>query len=122
MTGKKNIIFGVVYLFIAMGLNALVDRGGASQEALSQAFLHANLDAGLNIVIGFIILRLPFVGWLSKTISLLMISGALLHSGTLYLSGFGIASAALIMPLGAIILAGVMLFTGIGALSLKVTR
>jgi len=51
-----------------------------------------------------------------------MISGALLHSGTLYLSGFGVAYAAVIMPLGAAILAVVMLFTGIGALSVKVTR
>jgi len=122
MTGKKNIIFGVVYLFLAMGLNAFADWGAAAQDALSSAFLHANLDAGLNIVIGFIILRLPFVDWLSKTISILMIFGALLHSGTLYLSGFGIASAAVIMPFGAVIIAGVMLFTGIGALSLKVTR
>lgn len=121
-SGKKNIAFGVVYLFIAMGLNAFADRGAAGQDALSSAFLHANLDAALNIVIGFIILRLPFVDWLSKTISILMISGALLHSGTLYLSGFGIAYAALVMPLGAAIIAGVMLFTGIGALSLRATR
>ena len=120
--GKKNIIFGVVYLFLAMGLNAFAGQGETYQEALSQAFLNANLDAGLNIIIGFIIMRLPFVDWLSRAISVLMISGALLHSGTLYLSGFGVAYAAVIMPLGAAILAVVMLFTGIGALSVKVTR
>jgi len=121
MAGKHNMMFGVIYLFLAMGLGLFLPEGVVAKN-LSTAFIQANIDSALNIVAGYLIYRLPFMGWVSKTVSILMIAGALLHSGALYLAAFGVLpSASMAMPLGVVILASVMLFMGIGALSIKVT-
>ena len=124
MNGKKNMVFGFVYLFSATVLSLYF--GGAASSAsnamLSSAFLQANLDAALNLGGGYLISRLPFVDWLSKTISVLLIAGAFLHSGMLYVSGLGLLPVAAVTALGIVIMAGVALFMGIGVLSLRAVR
>jgi hypothetical protein len=125
MNGKKNMVFGFVYLLSATVLSLYFgDRVSQSSNALlSSAFMQANLDAALNLAGGYLIIRLPFVDWLSRAISTLMIAGALLHSGVLYVSALGLLPiAALLMPLGLAIMAGVTLFMGIGVLSLRAVR
>lgn len=126
MTGKRNMVFGFVYLLAATVLSLYFgDRANTASAGaiLSSAFLHANVDAFLNIAGGYVICRMPFVDWVSRTVSALMIAGALLHSGMLYVSGFGLVPfAAMLMPLGLLMLAGVMLFMGIGFLSLRAVR
>lgn len=124
MTGKRNMVFGLVYLLAATALSYADGNATASAGAvLSSAFAHANVDAFLNIAGGYLITRIPFVDWVARTISALMIAGALLHSGMLYVSGLGLVPfAAILMPLGLLMLAGVMLFMGIGFLSLKAVR
>jgi hypothetical protein len=121
MNGKKNMVFGFVYLICATVLSLYFgDRASAASNALlSSAFL----DVALNLGGGYLIIRLPFVDWLSRTISILLIAGALLHSGMLYVSGLGLMPvAAVLMPLGVAIMAGVALFMGIGVLSLRAVR
>ncbi|OGP13536.1 MAG: hypothetical protein A2052_00960 [Deltaproteobacteria bacterium GWA2_54_12] len=124
MNGKKNMVFGFVYLLSATVLSLYF--GGAASSAsnamLSSAFLQANLDAALNLGGGYLISRLPFVDWLSKTISVLLIAGAFLHSGMLYVSGLGLLPVAAVTALGIVIMAGVALFMGIGVLSLRAVR
>lgn len=124
MNGKNNMVFGFVYLLFATVLSLYFgDRASASGALLSSAFLQANLDAALNLGGGYLIMRMPFVGWLSKTISGLLIAGALLHSGMLYVSGLGLLPvASVLMPLGVFIMAAVALFMGIGVLSLRAVR
>lgn len=124
MNGKKNMVFGFVYLLAATVLSLYFgDRTSASGALLSSAFLQANLDAALNLGGGYLIIRLPFVDWLSRTISVLLMAGALLHSGMLYVSGIGLLPvAAVLMPLGVAIMAAVALFMGIGVLSLRAVR
>ncbi|MDP2689178.1 MAG: hypothetical protein Q8P48_03585, partial [Deltaproteobacteria bacterium] len=73
--------------------------------------------------VGYLICRLPFVGWLSRAISIIMISGALFHSGVLYLAGFNLLPFALaFIPVGGFLIAAVLLFMGVGVLSLRATR
>lgn len=125
MNGKKNMVFGFFYLLAATVLSLYFGGAvsSASNAMLSSAFLQANLDAALNLGGGYLISRLPFVDWLSRTISILLIAGALLHSGMLYVSGLGLLPvAAVLMPLGVAIMAGVALFMGIGVLSLRAVR
>jgi len=124
MNGKKNMVFGFVYLLAATSLSLYFgDKASAAANALlSSAFLQANIDAALNLGGGYLICRLPFVDWLSRTISILMIAGALLHSGMLYVSGLGLLPVAAVTALGIAIMAGVALFMGIGVLSLRAVR
>jgi hypothetical protein len=124
MNGKKNMVFGFVYLLFATVLSLYFgDRASVSNDLLASAFLQANLDAALNLGGGYLIIRLPFVDWLSRTISVLLMAGALLHSGMLYVSGIGLLPvAAVLMPLGVAIMAAVALFMGIGVLSLRAVR
>lgn len=122
MTGKKNMVFGLAYLLAATALS-YANTNASSDAVLSNAFVHANMDAFVNIAGGYLISRIPFVDWVARTISAVLIAGALLHSGMLYVSGLGLVPfAAILMPLGLLLLAGVMLFMGIGFLSLKAAR
>lgn len=130
--GRKNIVFGIAYLIftVAMGLylakktgSGEIAMGSAGRDMIINALLYANLDAILNIIAGVALNRLPFVDWLSRAVSLLLIAGALMHSGMLYLSGFSIMPSVLILiPLGAILLSGIMLFVGIGVIGLRTIK
>lgn len=123
MVGKKNMAFGFFYLLFAMGLGMYFSGAealtGGQKALLNSAILQGNIDSVLNIVVGYLICRLPFVEWLSKAVSPLMIIGALFHSGMLYLAGFGLLPHAMaLLPVGGFLIIAVMLLMGIGVLGL----
>lgn len=129
MAGKRNIVFGFSYLFFTLALSLYLigssqGLAGVRSENISNALIQADIDSVLNILAGYLIRRLSFVDWLARVISPLMIAGALLHSGILYLACFGLLPLALtlLMPVGSFILIAVTLFMGIGLLSLRAVR
>ncbi len=129
MIGKKNMAFGFLYfittLALGMYLGSKLGSGDAtwaqSQQRgiLRAAHAHGNLESVLNILIGYLLCRLQLDAWLAKTVSVLLIVGALFHSGMLYLGGFGYTFAFNLTPIGAISLISVMLLMGIGVIRLK---
>ena len=129
MIGKKNMAFGFLYfittLALGMYLGSKLGSGDAtwaqSQQRgiLRAAHAHGNLESVLNILIGYLLCRLQLDAWLAKTVSWLLIVGALFHSGMLYLGGFGYGFAFNLTPIGAISLISVMLLMGIGVIRLK---
>lgn len=132
--GRKNIVFGFFYLLVttAAGLylaDSLVEGNtglsltGFRRAAVASALLQANIDSILNVVAGYFLCRLPFVDWFSKTVSILMIAGALLHSGVMYMTGFGLNNFALhLAPMGAFLIISVMLLMGVGAISIRAIK
>lgn len=130
--GKRNMKFGFLYLALTMFLGLyLADEAGEFNSIwaetrhtfLSNAYMQGNIDAVLNIIAGFLMIRLPFVSWLARLISGLMITGAAMHSGMFFMSGLGlIPFGASLIPLGSIIISAVMIFMGIGAITLKAVR
>lgn len=77
---------------------------------------HGNLEALLNILLGYLLARLVPPGWIARTASVLLIVGAVFHSGMLYLGGLGVAAAPALTPVGAVALVLAVLLTGIGVL------
>lgn len=128
MTGKRNIMFGVFYLLFALccGLYAALGAPGlpeARHGLLNTAFVHAVIDAALNIAVGSLVCRLPFVGWVSRTLSFLMILGAVFHSGVLYLAVLNLLPySPAFITVGSFLLISVLAFMCIGILSLRVIR
>ncbi|MBI5491601.1 MAG: hypothetical protein HY893_01575 [Deltaproteobacteria bacterium] len=128
MVGKKNMAFGFFYLLFAMGLGMYLSGNagaltGGQKALLNSAMLQGNIDSVLNIVVGYLVCRLPFVEWLSKAVSPLMIIGALFHSGMLYLAGFGLLPRAMaLLPVGGFLIIAVMLLMGIGVLGLRTIK
>lgn len=131
-TGKKNMVFGFTYLVFTMilglYLNARITGGSeflipADRSMLSSALLYANIDAVLNIAVGYLICRLPFVDWLGKSVSALMLVGAILHSGMLYAAGLGFFPfATALLPVGIIMIAIVVFVMSLGVISLKTIK
>ncbi len=124
MVGKKNMVFGFVYFLAALGLGmylanllSLGDPEFATSEtrtALRVAHAHANLESVLNVVIGYLLCRVSLAAWLAKTVSLLLIVGALTHSGALLLGSSGMEAAMLVAPVGALSLVAVMALMAFG--------
>ncbi len=129
MVGKKNMAFGFFYFVLTLGLGMfLASKLGSGDQAwmesqgravLRAAHAHGNLEALLNIVVGYIISRLAFDAWLAKTVSVLLIVGAVFHSGMLYTGGLGMHLAFNLTPVGGISLIAAMLLMGAGVLRLK---
>ena len=126
MVGKKNMVFGFVYFLatLAVGMYlanelSLGDAEFAASEtrsAIRTAHAHANMESVLNIVIGYLLCRLALAAWLAKTVSVLLIIGALTHSGALLLGRFGMEAALMLAPVGALSLVAVMALMGFGVL------
>ncbi len=132
MIGKKNMAFGFFYFLTTLGLGMFLaskfkqppDQLGAwlqsGQHAmLKAAHAHGNLESVLNIVIGYLLCRLALEPGIAKSVSVLLIVGALFHSGMLYLAGMGIGFAGMLTPVGGIAIITAMLLMGIGVLRLK---
>jgi len=132
MIGKKNMAFGFFYFLTTLGLGMFLaskfqlppDQLGAwlqsGQHALLKAaHAHGNLESVLNIVIGYLLCRLALEAWIAKTVSVLLIIGALFHSGMLYLAGAGVGFAGMLTPIGGISIIASMLLMGIGVLKLN---
>lgn len=111
--GKKNILFGLVYFLTTLGLGLfLANKGQAgdpewaestTKHLLAVAHSHGNLESLLNIIFGYLICRLADPDLtLAKIASVLLIAGAALHSGTVYLAGAGLAFALNFTPIGAV--------------------
>ncbi len=174
MIGKKNIIFGFLYLVATaalgpyMVINKLPDEQGAMLEkqkdvgrlqslktnnfeeelepltpeqiakantdgilALNKlanvradigftrtAHAHGNLESVLNVIAGLALCFIAVAKIFKQIISWLFILGAILHSGSIYLSSFGFAWAFTILQAGVgpwLILAGLLLI-GIAAI------
>ncbi|MCC7201748.1 MAG: hypothetical protein IT393_03650 [Nitrospirae bacterium] len=110
--GKKNMIFGFAYfittLLLGMYLAATAMEAGPNMEEdplhdlLGTAHAHGNLESFLNIVIGYLLCKLDISSGLAQTVSILLIIGAIFHSGMLYLTGVGVGFAINLAPIGAI--------------------
>ncbi len=111
--GKKNILFGLVYFLATLALGLfLANKGQAAdpewaqstaKHLLGTAHSHGNLEALLNIIFGYMICQLGDpAATLTKATSILLIMGAALHSGTIYLAGAGMGFALTFTPIGAI--------------------
>ncbi len=132
MIGKKNMAFGFFYFLTTLGLGMFLaskfqlppDQLGkwlaSPQHALLKAaHAHGNLESVLNIAIGYLLCRLALEAWITKTVSVLLIVGALFHSGMLYLAGAGLGFAGMLTPIGGISIIASMLLMGIGIVKLK---
>ncbi len=110
--GKKNMIFGFAYfittLLLGMYLAAEAMEAGPKMEEdplhdlLGAAHAHGNLESFLNIVIGYLLCQLDISAGLAQAVSILLLIGAIFHSGMLYLTGVGVGFAINLAPIGAI--------------------
>ncbi len=115
--GKKNIIFGFAYfiatLILGIYLAAELKEGGGGEEEsplhelLKAAHAHGNLESFLNIVIGYLICQMEESSLL-QVVSILLLVGAIFHSGMLYIGGLGLEGAVDIAVIGAISLVATM--------------
>ncbi len=132
MIGKKNMAFGFFYFLTTLGLGMyLASKFSLPPEEMAKwmsspqhgvlkaAHAHGNLESLLNIVIGYLLCRLALEAWIAKTVSVLLIVGALFHSGMLYLAGAGVGFAGMLTPIGGISIIVSMLLMGIGVLKLN---
>lgn len=112
-TGKKNILFGFIYLITTVALGLFLAKKLGSQDPqwfdsmtralLKTAHVHGNLESVLNIVIGLVLYHYGnSQRTLARAASVLAITGAVFHSGMLYLGGLGIQFAMKLTPVGAI--------------------
>ncbi|MEK6690058.1 MAG: hypothetical protein AABY78_02005 [Nitrospirota bacterium] len=95
--GKKNIVFGFGYLIFTLLLGLFLSYKLQSDQPFAKepfafprvimraAHAHGNLESILSIIIGLIVDRLRVSDSLKKTISILAIFGAIMHSGMLYI-------------------------------------
>lgn len=110
--GKKNIIFGFAYFIstLILGLYLAFKAKNADpewhespvHEILATAHAHGNLESFLNIVIGYLLCQLEGYYTPANVASVLLLIGAIFHSGMLYLTGLGAESAIQLAPVGAI--------------------
>ncbi|MDH5654074.1 MAG: hypothetical protein OEZ39_19610 [Gammaproteobacteria bacterium] len=173
MIGKKNVVFGFLYLVFTAALgpymvfNMLPDVGSAQVEkqakvgrlqqlkssnfeedleplsdgkiarantdgilALNKLFnaqqpvdlmkagphAHGNLEAVLNILAGLTLCFIAVGRRFKQAISWVFIAGALLHSGLLYLSAFGVEWFNFLRPIGPVLVLLGLLMIGVAAL------
>lgn len=129
MIGKKNIVFGLFYMVATLALGMyLSNRLGGGDPAwmdsriravLKAGHGHGNLEALLNIVLGYLLCRLSLPAGLAKAASILLIAGAVFHSGMLYLTGLGVPMVASLTPVGAICLVLGVLLVAVGSVRLR---
>jgi len=132
MTGKKNMVFGFFYFLTTLGLGLFLASKfklppdqlqqwmqSAQHATLKAAHAHGNLESFLNIALGYLLCRLHLDAWIAKTVSVLLIVGAVFHSGMLYLAGAGFGFAGPLTIIGAVSIITSMLLLGIGVAKLK---
>ena len=72
----------------------------APLTAMRSTHAHGNLEAVLNVLAGLTLCFIAAGALVKQVVSWLFISGAILHSGMLYLGGFGQAWAYSVLPVG----------------------
>ncbi len=95
--GRKNLIFGFVYIIFTLALGVFISfklksnpefakEGFAFPRVIMRAaHAHGNLEAILNMIIGLLVDRLRTTDTMKQVISVSIILGTLLHSGILYI-------------------------------------
>lgn len=124
MLGKKNMVFGFFYFVCTLGLGMyLAQKMGSGgplwasskvHHVLATAHVHGNMEALLNIVVGYLLLRLPIKVAIGNAVSGLLIAGAVLHSGMFYITGLGLDGMTILAPAGAAFIVLAMALMGIG--------
>ncbi|MDH5471542.1 MAG: hypothetical protein OEY87_05255 [Gammaproteobacteria bacterium] len=69
-----------------LSLNKILNIENSIDSIKGGAHAHGNLEALLNIIIGVVLGYLLVASWLKQLISWLFITGAIMHSGMLYVS------------------------------------
>ncbi|MBI5886077.1 MAG: hypothetical protein HZB85_05785 [Deltaproteobacteria bacterium] len=101
----------------AAAVPALWDALKAQQTNGKGAHAHGNLEALLNIVVGFILLSLAVPNAFKRLLTLLFILGAVFHSGVLYLGTvFGLGFVFKFVLIGEVSLIGGLVLMGVAAI------
>lgn len=134
MEGKKNIAAGFLFLaaFMAYGFVLIYLRDFApgkaqwiAEYAVGKHFesrlahVHGNLFAFINIVVGYLLLRLPIRAFASKWISWLTLTGMLMPLGILAEVLFG--APPVLVLVGGIAMVVAMAWFGGAALTIRPT-
>ncbi|MCW8828483.1 MAG: hypothetical protein OQK94_05455 [Gammaproteobacteria bacterium] len=134
MQGKKNLASGFLFLagFMVYGfiLIYLRDFAPGKEQWIAEygigkhfesrlAHVHGNLFAFINIVVGYLLLRLPVSEFSAKGISWLTLIGMLMPIGILAEIMFGVPPALVLV--GGIAMVAAMIWFGLAALQLDLT-
>ena len=134
MHGKNNIaagflflaafmVYGFVLIFLrdfAPGKEAWIASYGVGKHFESRlAHVHGNLFAFINIVVGYLLMRLPISAFSAKAISWLTLVGMLMPLGILSEVAFGVPPA--LVLIGGIAMVMAMVWFGVAALKLDST-
>lgn len=132
MTGKNNIAWGFIFLggFMVMGfvLIYLRDFGPGREQWIADygigkhfetrlAHVHGALFSFLNVLIGYLLLKLPLGERAKKTISATALAGLLMPLGILAEVLFGMPPVFVLA--GALLMAFSVFFFGVKILSIK---
>ena len=132
MQGKKNIAAGFLFLagFMIYGFLLIYLRDFApgkeawiADYAVGKHFesrlahVHGNLFAFINIVVGYLLLRLPIGAFSARAISWLTLAGMLMPLGILSEVVFGLPPA--LVLIGGISMVAAMAWFGVAALRLR---
>lgn len=132
MQGKKNLaagflflagfmIYGFILIYLrdfAPGKEQWIAEYGAGKHFESRlAHVHGNLFAFINIVVGYLLLRLPISRPSAKWISWLALAGMLMPIGILAEVVFG--APPLLVLIGGITIVVAMIWFGIAAMKMK---
>jgi len=133
MQGKKNIAAGFLFLagfmiygFVLIYLRDfapgkeqwIADYGIGKHFESRLAHVHGNLFAFINIVVGFLLMRLPVGEFAAKGISWLTLIGMLMPLGILMEVALGVPPAMVL--LGGISMVAAMVWFGLAALRMDV--
>jgi hypothetical protein len=132
MQGKKNIaagflflaafmLYGFVLIYLrdfAPGKEAWVADYAVGKHFESRlAHVHGNLFAFINVVVGYLLLRLPLGEFAAKGISWLTLAGMLMPIGILAEVLFGLPP--LLVIVGGVSMVGAMVWFGVAAIGLR---
>ena len=139
MQGKKNLaagflflaafmVYGFVLIFLrdfAPGKEAWIASYGVGKHFESRlAHVHGNLFAFINIVVGYLLMRLPISAFSAKAISWLTLVGMLMPLGILSEVAFGVPPALVphfLLLIGGVAMVMAMVWFGVAALKLDST-
>lgn len=134
MHGKKNIaagflflaafmIYGFVLIYLrdfAPGKEAWIADYVVGKHFESRlAHVHGNLFAFINIVVGYLLLRLPVGTTSAKAISWLTLAGMLMPLGILSEVAFGLPPALVLVLVGSLSMVVAMIWFGVAATRLR---
>lgn len=123
-TGRRNLIFGWLWLLLFMFFGAFIKmklgddeyREGYTRDMWRAAHAHGNLFSLINILYGLLLGRASLSPGLKNAGSWLVIAGAVLLPGTLFLSPLAPA----VEPLG--VLGALCMFAAIGLMAVGFLR